>query len=221
MIVKKRKISYKKIFIFILILDALVFGTVKTASFVKEKFSNHRVEKYLASSETSIKLYSLDFTESIDIVRGTKVEEYEKKVTNKDTNEVYTKIKYNDKDYLLKEDVVTKDDVKDVVLETKKYVRTNVTVYKDNNNADILSYFPKGKELEIVGYDKLNSDGTVSMYKVTADDTTGYVYSKYLVDTVELAEKNYDEEGNYVIHSTKLADPYRVGMAGNLDFYPN
>ena len=125
-----------------MILDVLVFGTVKTASFVKEKFSNHRVEKYLASSETSIKLYSLDFTESIDIVRGTKVEEYEKKVTNKDTNEVYTKIKYNDKDYLLKEDVVTKDDVKDVVLETKKYVRTNVTVYKDNNNADILSYFP-------------------------------------------------------------------------------
>ena len=218
---KKRKISYKKIFIFILILDVLVFGTVKTVSFVKEKFSNHKVEKYLASSETSIKLYSLDFTESIDIVRGTKVEEYEKKVTNKDTNEVYTKIKYNDKDYLLKEDVVTKDDVKDVVLETKKYVRTNVTVYKDNNNVDILSYFPKGKELEIVGYDKLNSDGTVSMYKVTADDTTGYVYSKYLVDTVELAEKNYDEEGNYVIHSTKLADPYRVGMAGNLDFYPN
>ena len=130
-------------------------------------------------------------------------------------------VKYNDKDYLLKEDVVTKDDVKDVVLETKKYVRTNVTVYKDINNIDILSYFPKGKELEIVGYDKLNSDGTVSMYKVTADDTTGYVYSKYLVDTVELAEKNYDEEGNYVIHSTKLADPYRVGMAGNLDFYPN
>ena len=75
-----------------MILDVLVFGTVKTASFVKEKFSNHRVEKYLASSETSIKLYSLDFTESIDIVRGTKVEEYEKKVTNKDTNEVYTKI---------------------------------------------------------------------------------------------------------------------------------
>ena len=134
MIVKKRKISYKKIFIFILILDVLVFGTVKTVSFVKEKFSNHRVEKYLASSETSIKLYSLDFTESMDIVRGTKVEEYEKKVTNKDTNEVYTKIKYNDKDYLLKEDVVTKDDVKvagmsAMVLDTMNLSNEEIVAY--------------------------------------------------------------------------------------------
>lgn len=218
---KKRRISYKKITIFVLVLAIFIFGTIKTIGFVKEKFNNPKTEKYIASSNVSEKLYSLEFVETSDIIRGTKIEEYEKKVTNKETNEIYTKIRYNENDYLIKENVVTKLDSKDVVLENKKYVRTNVTVYEKYDSINILSYFPKGKELEIVGYDKLNSDGTVNMYKVKSDDIVGYVYSKYLVDTLELALANYDEEGNYLIHSTGLADPYGVGMAGNLDFYPN
>ena len=217
---KKIKIRYKRVIILVILLFILVFGTIKGIMYLKEKMRNPKTEKYIASNVETIDLYNMEFEIIDKIIRGTKVNEYEKRVTNKETEEIYVKIEYNETDYLIKENqtVLT---LEEAVLEKEKYVRTNVTVYESFDKVDILSYMPKKAKLEIVGFDKLNSDGTVDMYKVKYEDITGYVYSKYLVDTLELAQANYDEEGTYLIHSSQLADPYGVGMAGDLDFYPN
>lgn len=217
---KKTRINYKRVAIFIVILCVFIFGIIKGVSFIKDKLSNPKVEKYIASSTTNIDLYDLKFQKVDTILRGSKVEEYEKTVTNKETKEVYNKIKYNDTEYLVKLNSTSLDS-KNVVLEKEKYVRTNVTVYENEKDIDISSFIPKKSKLDIIGYDKLNSDGTVNMYKVKYNDIEGFVYNKYLVDTLELAQANYDEAGSYLIHSEGLVDPYKVGMAGDLDFYPN
>ena len=217
---KKRRLNYKRIFIFIVILVLLIFGVILGINYLKEQLRNPKVEKYIASINTTVDLYNTEFQIVDKIVRGTKVNEYEKKVVNKETEEIYTKIEYNEVDYLIKENqtVLT---LEESVLEKEKYVRTNVTVYESFDKVDIASYIPKAVKLEIIGFDKLNNDGTIDMYKVKYEETIGYVYNKYLVDTLEDAQKNYDEEGNYLIHSEGLYDPYGVGMAGELDFYPN
>lgn len=217
---KKRRLNYKRIFILLVFLALLIFGIIFGINYIKEQMRNPKVEKYIASSVATIDLYNTDFQLIDKMVRGTKVNEYEKKVTNKETEEVYTKIEYNEVEYLIKENQ-TVSTLEESVLEKEKYVRTNVTVYESDSSVDILSYIPKAAKLEIVGFDKINSDGSISMYKVKYEDVTGYVYSKYLVDTLELAQANYDEEGTYLIHSEELYDPYGVGMAGDLDFYPN
>ena len=90
--VKKTRINYKRVAIFIVILCIFIFGIVKGISFIKDKLSNPKVEKYIASSTTSIDLYDLKFQKVDTILRGSKVEEYEKTVTNKETKEVYNKI---------------------------------------------------------------------------------------------------------------------------------
>ena len=43
----------------------------------------------------------------------------------------------------------------------------------------------KGEKVEVLGYDELNSDGSVDVYKVKYNDQEGYVYSKYLVNNHE------------------------------------
>ena len=77
------------------------------------------------------------------------------------------------------------------------YVRTYLTVYKNLDNAEILSTINKGEKLDIIGFDKLLDDGTVNKYQIKYNDITGYVYGKYLVKTKEEALLNYDEDGLY------------------------
>lgn len=217
---KKRKLNVKKILLCLVALILLILGIVFGFKMVKERFSNPYQVVYIASEDATIPLYDDTYNEIDKIVRGSEVKEYEKKVTNKETNEQYSKIEYKGEKYLIKLNSTEKD-IKNVVREKEMFVRTNVTVYENYDSVDILSYVKKGEKLDITGYDKLNSDGTVTMYKFKYSDIEGYAYSKYLVNNKEDALKNYDEEGNYVYHSTGLADPYKVGMAGSLDFYPN
>ena len=58
------------------------------------------------------------------------------------------------------------------------------------------------------------------MYKIKKDDIEGWVYSKYLVDTKELAEQNYNESNTYDTHKDRKY--YRElygGKASTLDYY--
>ena len=67
-----------------------------------------------------------------------------------------------------------------------------------------------------------NEDGTVNMYKISKDDITGYVYSKYLVDTMEEATANYNENSVYDIHKDRKYPGRELhgGKASTLDYYP-
>lgn len=210
----KRKVNKGRVLIFILgvlIVSFIIFLLLKGINKVVIK-QNY---KYLANNQSEITLYTLDYNETLQIARGTKVEIIES-ITNE--NQEYYKIKYNNTEYLVfKENVVNSED--DIILEKEMYVRTPVTIYESEDSIKILGMAKKGEKLDIVGYNKVNEDGSISMYKIKYNDIEGYVYGKYLVNNKELSLVNYDEDGNYQIHK-KRGDSFGGGDAGNLDYYP-
>ena len=115
------------------------------------------------------------------------------------------------------EDLVKEE--KDVVKEEEMYVRTSLTLYEDIDSISIKGLIKKGEKVEILGYNNLNEDGSVDVYKVKYNDQEGYVYGKYLVNNEEDSLKNYDEEESYQIHK-KRGDSWGGGDAGSLDYYP-
>ena len=168
-------------------------------------------------------IYSMDEDDKLsvkeEVIRGTKVVSLNKEITYEEKS--YTEILYNDsKYYVLSDNLV--NDKKDVVLEEVKYVRTSVTVYENESDSDILSFIKKGNEIEVTGYDKLLDDGFVNMYKVKKDDIEGWVYSKYLVDDMDSATANYNDNGVYDIHKDRKYPTRELygGKASTLDYYP-
>lgn len=213
-IMSKRKVNKARVLIFILgvlIVSFIIFLLLKGINKVVIK-QNY---KYLANNQSEITLYTLDYNETLQIARGTKVEIIES-ITNE--NKEYYKIKYNNTEYLVfKENVVNNED--EIILEKEMYVRTPITIYESEESIKILGMAKKGEKLDIVGYNKVNEDGSINMYKIKYNDIEGYVYGKYLVNNKELSLVNYDEDGNYQIHK-KRGDSFGGGDAGNLDYYP-
>ncbi|MBE6138153.1 MAG: hypothetical protein E7173_00220 [Firmicutes bacterium] len=175
-------------------------------------------DAYIKSDEVTAKAYSLDFSTSIEIVRGTKVTTTYEKVSIEDTNLKYYEINYQNNVYLILPEYITKEE-NDVVGETKAFVRTPVSVYEDSNSSHLISFIPKGSEVEILGYDYLNDDGTVNKYKVRYNGIDGYIYEKYTVNILDEAIKNYDHNGSYEVHVARK-NPYGGGSAANLDYFP-
>jgi len=226
----KRKLSVKKIIRFLLILfvvASLLFVMIKLIFGNGKEPEKKTVFKYLASDITTVDLFN--YTEatkesqaviSLDnsVIRGAKVSTKGDTVLVDEVN--YTLITYNDIEYYVNSlDLV--DNEKDVVLEKDKFVRTSVTVYKNEVDSKIESFIKKGNQLEVLGYDKLLEDGSVNMYKIKKDDITGWVYAKYLVDDMASAEANYNENGVYDIHKDrKYSRELYGGKASTLDYYP-
>ena len=222
---KKKKLRVKNIFL--LLISIVLIGSIfyggrylftRTIAIIIEKTT----DAYIGAKSPSVQIYNMDYTEADKVVRGTKVTLYDKDIIKEGENEdsvTYKKIRYDKETYLINPDnVVSK--YEDAVMEATKYVRTSITVYVDSDTIDIKSYLKKGTELEITGFDKLNKDGTVNMYKIKSGDVEGFAYSKYLVDTQELANANYDQDVSYQIHAAR-PDNLGGGSAANLDYYPN
>lgn len=218
---KKRKLKVGRIIIALILLVAIIFALIKGVSFTKDKLI---VKEYYLSSETnSIPIYSYDkeqntMNETKKIPRGTKVKSSQDSININGIS--YKEVSLKDEKFYVNDINLTEDKDK-VVTETKKYVRTSVTVYKNETDSKISSFIKKGNEIDITGYDKLDDDGNVEMYKIKKDDIEGWVYSKYLVDTKELAEQNYNESNIYDTHKDRKY--YRElygGKASTLDYYP-
>ena len=218
---KKRKLKVGRIIIALILLVAIIFVLIKCVSFTKDKLIVK--EYYLSSDTNSIPIYSYDkeqntMNETKKIPRGTKVKSSQDSININDIS--YKEVSLKDEKFYVNDINLTEDKDK-VVTETKKYVRTSVTVYKNETDSKISSFIKKGNEIDITGYDKLDDDGNVEMYKIKKDDIEGWVYSKYLVDTKELAEQNYNESNTYNTHKDRKY--YRElygGKASTLDYYP-
>lgn len=212
----KKKIIIHRLVILILIVVALIFAlySLLLKKPLSKVFTND-INGFVASNNSSVKLYTFDFKESESIIRGTKVKVKNKEIKDEKGNTYYEII---DKKLFIRKENFTKDE-KDIVPKNDMYVRTYLTLYKEENTSEILSTINKGEKLEILDYDKLLDDGSVHKYKIKYDGLEGYVYGKYLVSTYEEAIKNYDEENTHSIHSN-CGDAYGVGTAENLDFYP-
>lgn len=219
---RKRKIKVGRVIICIIVLLLIICSIV----FLFSKGKNIVINKntmYLASYDNLVKLYSLDeednLKESTSVKRGTKVISYDNKLLK--DNVKYTKIEYDKNNYYVDSSLLVSKD-RDVVLEKEKYVRTSVTVYKNESDSKIESFIKKGNKLDIIGYDKLLDDGSVNMYEIKFNDTTGYVYGKYLSAGEEDALKVYNENGVYDIHKDRKYKSRELygGKASTLDYYP-
>ncbi len=219
----KKKVKVKSFVILIVVL--LLIGSGIYLFFKQDKISLgiKKENGYLASSTNTVNLYEYKKEEdkeslnsSLEVVRGEKVVYYkDSKLVYEDKN--YVKIKYKDKDYYVLEELLVKK-YEDVVLEDTLYVRTSYNLLKDLNG-NLLDLVKKGSSVEITGFNKLLSDGSVDLYKVKVGESTGYFYSKYLLASEEEAKKNYDPEGISKIHEAKL-DKLGGGNGGSLDYYP-
>ena len=215
---KKAKIRYDRVAIFILgvlVVSFFLFLIIaKIINGTKNVISNIVSENmYLSSIDSTVELYSDDFTVVENIARGTLVNTYNE-VEHDETT--YKKIKYNKHDYYVKKESLTRS-IDDVVKEEKVYVRTPVTVYENSDDIKIIGFASKNSALEVIGYNKLLTDGTVDMYKVKYNNIEGYVYSKYVQtsDTIDDAlslKYHKDRKFNYELYG---------GKAVNLDYYPH
>ena len=193
---------YLLMFMFVLLLmltSTLIFVETRVIAFNEKEY-------YLASMKLTNTIIGYEDGKKIELPRGTKLIH----VGNFDE---YAKVEYENSIYLVDYEYL-KPLKKDVVLEEKMYVRTSVTVRKE----DGLSLIKKGEEVEIISYKDLQDDGSVSMYKVSNDKTKGYVYAKYLTDDLEYANSTYTD-GIYEIHNRR-GDTLGGGAAYNLDFFP-
>lgn len=215
---KKTKIRYDRVAIFILgvlVVSFFLFLIIaKIINGTKNVISNIVSENmYLSSIDSTVELYSDDFTVVEYIARGTLVNTYNE-VEHDETT--YKKIKYNKHDYYVKKESLTKS-IDNVVKEEKVYVRTPVTIYENSDDIKIIGFASKNSALEVIGYNKLLTDGTVDMYKVKYNNIEGYVYSKYvqtsdIIDDALSLKYHKDRKFNYELYG---------GEAVNLDYYPH
>jgi len=173
-------------------------------------------DAYVASDNYEVDLYDEEFNQLLKVVRGNKIKVYEDEIDNEE--KTFKKIIYEDDEYLIDiNNIVNK--YEEVVKENNFYVRTSSTIYKTVDTAEIMSFVKKGEKVEIIGFDKLNEDGSVNKYKVRYNNYEGYVYSKYLVKTKEEAKKVYSENGIQE-YMEKMGSSLGGGNALNLDYYP-
>ena len=227
---KKKRLKLGKLILFIVIIVIIILGVIFG---IKKIFGNSNMiikksyDKYLASENNVVSIYEYSKNEdgaevlnkSEDIARGTKISTKNDKFTYEEKE--YTLINYNDKEYyVLTNELV--DNNRDVVLEKSRFVRTSVTVYKNEVDSKIESFIKKGNELEILDYDKLLDNGNVNMYKIKKDDISGWVYAKYLVNDKDSALANYNENSVYDTHKDRKYGSRELygGKASTLDYYP-
>ena len=218
---KKRKIKILRVIIAVVILAVIGYSAYKLLELTTKKIILKPY--YLAADTPSIVLNSYDeetkkLTESKTLPRGTKVKSGF--LTKTFDEKEYIEINYEDNKYYLDSKYLVTNK-KEVIKDKTKYVRTSVTVYKNEKDSKIASFIKKGNMLEVLDYDNYDKDGIVNMYKIKKDDIEGWVYGKYLVDTEEDAKAVYNENGTYDKHKDrKYYFELYGGKASTLDYYP-
>lgn len=215
---KKRKINVGRVIIFVLAAIVVSFFCFLIISKLFKGVGQiiGKNNMYISSNTSTVSLYDLEYKEIDRIPRGTKVVIAGEKITNNEKQ--YYKVNYNKKEYYILVDDLTKEE-KEIVKEKEMYARSSLTFYEELDKIDIKGLIKKGEKMEILGYDKVDSNGSVHMYKVKYNNEEGYVYGKYLVNNEAVAILNYDEEGMYQTH-LKRTGTLNGGSAGNLDYYP-
>ena len=207
---RRRKAKKKPFAILFLI---IIVGIAGYVLYNKMQGKNKTEKRFLANDIPEIILKDAENKDAKTVYRGIKVDYY----VNED-KENTAKIKVDGNDYYLDKKYLV-NDIKETVTEKEVYVRTTYNINKDLETVDLLGLASKGDKLEIVGFDKLDDKGNVNMYKVKLGNDEGYFYNKYTVRTEEEANKNYDYNGSYEIH-TKQKNVYGGGDGASLDYYP-
>ena len=218
----KRKLKLGRIILALLFLVVVVGVLLLVIKGTKKIIVSDKT-MYVSGTTNEIAIYILDEEDNLKeekkLPRGTKVTSLNKSIEKEESE--YTSIRYEKDNYYINSNNLVSD-IGKVVMEKEKYIRTSVTVYENEKDSKIKSYLKKGNKLDIIGYDNLNDNGTVNMYKVKNGEVEGWVYSKYLVDTEESASEVYNENSVYDTHKDRKFKGRELygGSASTLDYYP-
>ena len=219
---KKRKLKLGRIILALLFLVVVVGVLLLVIKGTKKIIVSDKT-MYVAGTTSEVMIYTLDEEDNLKeekkLPRGTKVTSLNKSIDKEEIE--YTSIRYEKNNYYINSNNLVSD-IGKVVMEKEKYIRTSVTVYENEKDSKIKSYLKKSNKLDIIGYDKLNDNGTVNMYKVKNGEVEGWVYSKYLVDTEEEATAVYNENSVYDTHKDRKFKGRELygGSPSTLDYYP-
>jgi len=148
----KRRLKLGRIVIALVILVVGIMSITKViGTFSLKKSINNINEYYLGSATRDVNLYLFDSETEIMSTsnvtpRGTIVKSANKTKLIGDTEYVEVDIN-SEKYYVLKNTLV--DTIDNCVLEQEKYIRTSVTVYKDEESSKIESFIKKGNKIDI------------------------------------------------------------------------
>ena len=213
---KKKKLKKGPIFLGMF----LIVAVVAIIFLMKQDFFQDLDKAYyLASAGTEVITYSETGEESVTLPRGSKVVYHSSKNKKLDSGEELFAFTFKDKTYYLKNyDIFVKEE-NESVLEKTVYVRTPQNLYEKLDSSHLLTLVDKGTNLTVIGFDKLNSDGTVNSYYVENNGTKGYIYGKYVTLDEESAKANYEPDKYYTVHQNR-GNKYGGGDAGHLDYFP-
>ena len=207
---RKRKIKKRPLSKLILVLIIVIGIYCLISNFIGK---NKTVIRYLASNTSEVELFTEQLEKAKTAYRGKKVDYY----INQNSEDM-AKIKIDNEEYFVNKKYLV-DKIEDAVLEKTTYVRTSYNLNKDLSSVDLLSLAKKGDKLEILGFDKIDEQGRVNMYKVKYNNEEGYFYAKYTLQDEDEAKKNYDYNGAYATHE-KQKNVYGGGTGATLDYYP-
>lgn len=220
---KKRKLNKKIILIILLVISTTLYIKLDSTTAKKEIKSNYQ-DMYISSEREQVKIYNLVKNDDIfklieekEIARGTKVIDTKKQTTYQ--SDIYKEIIINNKKYYINQNNLTKD-IDDIVKEQYIYTKSSTSILESMDSIKIKGLSKKGEKLEVIGYDYINNEGKVNLYKVKVNDIEGYIYGKYTTLTEKEANENYMQEVYDSIHG-KVKNQYNGGEAIKLDFYPN
>lgn len=215
---KKKVKGIYKIIIILLVLGIIgCLGYYFYGEHLKEleRFFNMKESFYVGSDNTSAILYDFEYNETSSVIRGNKIDKYIN--YEKDPNNMeYSKVKYNNVDYLIKDNNLVKD-YDSVVFEKELFVKSNIDIKKDNTSSILNGHLKKGDSVNIIGFEDL-SDGVVGTYKVSINDSIGYIDNKYLINDHTSSLVYYNDNGFYDKH--KNTKTYSNGNGSNLYYDP-
>lgn len=193
----------------------LLIGLIVTVIMNKDTIFMKSIKAYVGSKQISVSIYDEDLKEVKTMTRGTKIY-YLKTSTikNKEQGTFYRLKGTNN--YINKNNIALEQ--KDIVQEKKIYVRTPYNLLSKVDDGEILTLTVQGDELLVIGYEGLNKDGSVYMYKVKKADTTGYIYSKYTKLTYEEATSTEEIKDLLALQAKRQSTS--GGNPANLDYYP-
>ena len=123
----------------------------------------------------------------------------------------------DDRTVYLQEGAAIVSDPGDIIPEHTLYVRTAVNL-RDEAGRLLPAFAEKGTAVSVTGYDDLDGNGAVHMYRVSLGSEEGYIMPWYLAENEADALASYDD-GYDTVHAER-GDLYGGGDAAGLDYFP-
>ena len=212
------KLKIIKIYLLLICCLALVSAVIPRSGKMLEARS-----MYLAAAVPDVTCYTLDEggapVQSGSIPRGTAVSLSGKTAKDHDGN-LLKGVRYEGGEVFVDEENLTADK-DDVVLEDEVYVRTPATIYSEPEGPEIAGFVQKGESLRVTGYDAVEEDGTVDKYRISYEDSDGWIYGKYMVFSPEEAKKKCNDNGAMdMAKDSSYPINLHGGKGTNLDYFP-